>query len=130
MKRFDVIRHALRNQAVDFLATVPSPPQLIFQLDTFSTGERARVRGRIHYFLVHHINARSAPSSGLSATFSPLLGGNGVDLSYPPDPVSVEARLVSYTASPETDLLPPRFLLAFGEQKTGREERKRILSPM
>jgi len=25
---------------------VPSPPQLIFQLDTFSTGERARVRGK------------------------------------------------------------------------------------
>jgi len=53
---------------------------------------------------------------------------NGVDLSSPPDPVSVEARLVSYTASSETDLLPPRFLLAEGEQKTGREEEKRILS--
>jgi len=31
---------------VDFLAIVPSPPQLIFKLDTFSTGERARVRGK------------------------------------------------------------------------------------
>jgi len=30
--------HAVRNDAVDFLAIVPSPPQLIFQLDGFSTG--------------------------------------------------------------------------------------------
>jgi len=30
---------------VDFLEIVPSPPQLIFQLYTFSTGERVRVRG-------------------------------------------------------------------------------------
>jgi len=40
------ILHAARNEAVDFLAIVPSPPQLIFQLYTFSTGERARVRGK------------------------------------------------------------------------------------
>ena len=39
------ILHAVRNVAVDFLAIVPSPPQWIFQLHTFSTGERARVRG-------------------------------------------------------------------------------------
>ena len=32
------ILHAARNDAMDFLAIVPSPPQLIFQLDTFSTG--------------------------------------------------------------------------------------------
>jgi len=55
-----------------FLRLSPLPPQLIFQLYTFSTGERARVRGRIHCFLVHRIDSRSAPSSGLSATFSPL----------------------------------------------------------
>jgi len=41
-----LILHAVRNDAVDFLAIVPSPPQLIIQLDTFSTGERARVRGK------------------------------------------------------------------------------------
>jgi len=41
-----VILHAVRNEAVDSLAIVPSPPKLIFQLDTFSTGERARVRGK------------------------------------------------------------------------------------
>ena len=40
------ILQAVRNEAVDFLAIVPSPPQLIFQLYTFSTGERARVRGK------------------------------------------------------------------------------------
>ena len=40
------ILHTVRNDAVDFLAIVPSPPQLIFPLDTFSTGERARVRGK------------------------------------------------------------------------------------
>jgi len=39
------IIHAARNDAVDLLAIVPFPPQLIFQLYTFSTGERARVRG-------------------------------------------------------------------------------------
>jgi len=32
------ILHAVKNEAVDFLAIVPSPPQLIFHLDTFSTG--------------------------------------------------------------------------------------------
>jgi|GEM_PF-4371093 len=32
------ILHAVRNDGVDFLAIVPSPPQLIFQLYTFSTG--------------------------------------------------------------------------------------------
>jgi len=37
--------HAVRNKSVDFLAIVPPPPLLIFQLDAFSTGERARVRG-------------------------------------------------------------------------------------
>ena len=41
-----LILHAVRNDAVDFLAIVPSPPQLIIQLYTFSTGERARVRGK------------------------------------------------------------------------------------
>ena len=40
------ILHAVRNVAVDFLAIVPSPLQWIFQLHTFSTGERARVRGK------------------------------------------------------------------------------------
>jgi len=35
--RFEIILHAVRNEAVAFLAIVPSPPQLIFQLDTFST---------------------------------------------------------------------------------------------
>ena len=45
-QRTSTILHAVRNGAVDFLAIVPSPPQLIFQLDTFSTGERARVRGK------------------------------------------------------------------------------------
>jgi len=44
------ILHAVRNEAVDFLAIVPSPPQLIFQLYTFSTGERARVRGENQLF--------------------------------------------------------------------------------
>ena len=44
------ILHVIRNEAVDFLAIVPSPPQLIFQLDTFSTGERARVRGKYEVF--------------------------------------------------------------------------------
>jgi len=33
-----------------FFAIVPSPPQLIFQLDTFSTGEGARVRGKNQLF--------------------------------------------------------------------------------
>jgi len=32
------ILHAVGIEAVDFLAIVPSPPQLIFQLYTFSTG--------------------------------------------------------------------------------------------
>jgi len=40
------IFRAVRNDAVDFPAIVPSPPQLIFQLYTFSTGKRARVRGK------------------------------------------------------------------------------------
>gem|GEM_PF-6202325 len=35
------------------------------------------MRGKIHCLLVQNINARSAPSSGLSATFSPLPGGEG-----------------------------------------------------
>jgi len=35
---FEVILHTVRNEAVDFLAIVPSPPQLIFQQYTFSTG--------------------------------------------------------------------------------------------
>jgi len=35
-----------QGNALGNLAIVPSPPQLIFQFDTFSTGERARVRGR------------------------------------------------------------------------------------
>jgi len=50
MPRFRAILHAVRNDGVDFLAIVPSPPQLIFQLDTFSTGERARVRGKNSLF--------------------------------------------------------------------------------
>jgi len=33
-----LILHPVRNDAVDCLAIVPSPPQLIFQLDGFSTG--------------------------------------------------------------------------------------------
>jgi len=41
-----LILHAVRDDAVDCLAIVPSPSQLIFQLDTFYTGERARVRGK------------------------------------------------------------------------------------
>ena len=45
-----LILHAVRNEAVDFLAIVPSPPHLIFQLYTFSTGERARVRGKYPLF--------------------------------------------------------------------------------
>ena len=32
------IPHAVRNDVVDFLAIVPSPPQLILQLYTVSTG--------------------------------------------------------------------------------------------
>gem|GEM_PF-1683405 len=72
------ILHAVRNLAVEFLAIVPSPPQLIFQLYTSSTGERARVRGKNPLILVHHINTRSTPSSGLSATFSPDSGEKGL----------------------------------------------------
>ncbi len=30
--------HAVKNDAVDFLAIVPSPPQSIFQLHKFSSG--------------------------------------------------------------------------------------------
>jgi len=40
---------------VDFLAIVPSPPQLIFPLYRFSTGERARVRGKestVFWFII------------------------------------------------------------------------------
>jgi|GEM_PF-4616293 len=35
----DIKLQAVRNGTVDFLAIVPSPPQSIFQLYTFSTGE-------------------------------------------------------------------------------------------
>jgi len=50
-----IILHAVRNEAVDFLVIVPSPPQLIFQLYTFSTGERVRVRGKestVFWFII------------------------------------------------------------------------------
>jgi len=55
--------HAVRNEAVDFLAIVPSPPQLVFQLYTISTGERARVRGKHQLF----------SGSEYSHQFSPLI---------------------------------------------------------
>jgi len=45
-----IILHAVRNDAVDFLAIVPSPPPLIFKFYTFPTGERARVRGKNQLF--------------------------------------------------------------------------------
>jgi hypothetical protein len=70
---------------------------------------------------------QSIPSAERRVYGTPVAPPNGVDLRKnvaldgSTDPASVDRRLASYSATrKQRSLTPPRFLLAFGEQKTGR----------
>ena len=72
--------HTVKNEAAS-VAIVPSPPQSIFQLYNFSTGGEGQGEGEFCIcFSASFHNKPVSPLFRPPATFSPDLGGNGVDL--------------------------------------------------
>ena len=72
-----IILHAVRNDAVDFLAIVPSPPQLIFQRCTFSTGGEGKGEGEgeestVFWFII--LTPRQPPHPACRPLSPPLPG--------------------------------------------------------
>ena|GEM_PF-781695 len=125
-----ILLHAVRNHAVDFLATVPSPPQLIFQLDTFSTGERARVRGKNPLFSDASYSLQVSPLTRPVGHLLPLARGRRDMENVPSESASVcTARSIILLHAVRNDavdclaivLSPPQLIFQLDTFSTGGE---------